>query len=133
MVSPRLVACPCFPQLSMILSLSLSKTLFLFPTHKQPYLINFSRLQKSSMIFSMSLSLPTTISDTFTFTASTFYLQQSTTVLFRKHIILAHQPYTIRIIILLLLSIIRRYHQINSVSRYCFQIQLRFLLPSRFN
>ena len=35
MVSPRWVACPCYPQLLMILSLSLSKTLFLFPTHKQ--------------------------------------------------------------------------------------------------
>ena len=39
MVSPRWVACPCYPQLLMILSLSLSKTLFLFQTHKQPHLI----------------------------------------------------------------------------------------------
>ena len=33
---------------------------------------NFSRLQKLTMIFSMSLSLPTTISNTFTFTLCSF-------------------------------------------------------------
>ena len=74
---------------SMILLPSLDKTFPGCKNHRWYFRCHFHFLQLSAIL------LPSL------YTASTFYLQQSTTVLFRKHIILAHQPYTIGIIILL--------------------------------
>ena len=68
---------------------SLDKTFPGCKNHRWYFRCHFHFLQLSAIL------LPSL------YTASTFYLQQSTTVLFRKHIILAHQPYTIGIIILL--------------------------------